>query len=51
MGINREMLRELIRRAEAEQALKTDNSLLMEAFHLQGSIYHDTLFNSISIKN
>jgi hypothetical protein len=49
MGVNREYLRELLRKHQAEEELRTDNSALLEAFHVQGALYHDTLFNSISI--
>jgi hypothetical protein len=48
MGINKQMLMDLYRKRTAELELMTDNPLLEEAFHLQGYLYHNSLFNSLS---
>lgn len=50
MGINRPLLREMLREAEASEAIANDNSILNEAFVIQSTVYHTALFNTISNK-
>ena len=50
MGINRPLLRDLIRQVETKQNLMNDNDILNEAFIIQSIVYHNALFNTISKK-
>ena len=48
MGINRPLLRQMLREAEAIEKLRPDNEMLNEAFVIQSVTYHNALFNTIS---
>ncbi len=48
IGINRPLLREMLRQAEEIEKLAPDNELLHEAFIIQSVTFHNALFNTIS---
>ena len=48
MVVNHFMVRELIRKTEAEISLEQDDDILVEAPIIQSTLFHNSLFNTIS---